>query len=267
MSNIQIFNNDQFGKVRVIANKENGTMFCLADICKSIELTNPSSVKCRLDKEDIQLIDLHALNSNEGLIGNSMATFITEAGLYDILLFSSSKKVKPFRKWVTSEVLPSIRKHGAYMTNETLEKALTSPDFLIQLATNLKIEQQKRIEAEAKIQRQEKALLHKSEVIEGLVEDLSLAELRQRINQIVRFGRSKGFQERFRLLYQEFGLKYHMNLDRRFNSKKAEEMKIKSKMDYIDRVLGMIPELYDLACKLFETDVKRLIEKEWKLSI
>jgi len=59
--------------------------------------------------------------------------------------------VKSFRKWVTSEVLPSIRKHGAYMTNTTLEKALTSPDFLIQLATNLKEEQQKRIEAEQKI--------------------------------------------------------------------------------------------------------------------
>jgi len=67
-----------------------------------------------------------------------------------VIIRSDSEKAKPFRKWVTSEVLPSIRKHGAYMTNETLEKALTSPDFLIQLATNLKEEKQKRIEAEQK---------------------------------------------------------------------------------------------------------------------
>ena len=67
-----------------------------------------------------------------------------------MIIRSDSEKAKPFRKWVTSEVLPSIRKHGAYMTQETLEKALTSPDFLIQLATNLKEEKQKRIEAEQK---------------------------------------------------------------------------------------------------------------------
>lgn len=72
--------------------------------------------------------------------------------MYTVILRSDSPKAKPMQKWVTNEVLPSIRKHGAYMTNETLEKALTSPDFLIQLATNLKEEKQKRIEAEGKIQ-------------------------------------------------------------------------------------------------------------------
>ena len=72
--------------------------------------------------------------------------------MYTVILRSDSPKAKPMQKWVTNEVLPSIRKHGAYMTNETLEKALTSPDFLIQLATNLKEEKQKRIEAESKIQ-------------------------------------------------------------------------------------------------------------------
>ena len=81
------------------------------------------------------------------------ANFVSEDGLYDVILDSRKPEAKQFRKWVTSEVLPSIRKHGAYMTNETLEKALTSPDFLIQLATNLKEEKQKRIEAEQVIQK------------------------------------------------------------------------------------------------------------------
>lgn len=148
MNSIQIFNNEQFGQIRIAMNESNEPLFCLADVCKVVGLTNPSSVKSRLEKEDLQLIDLHALKQNEGTItGNSTANFITESGFYDVLLYSDAPQVKPFRKWITSEALPSIRKHGVYMTNDTLEKALTSPDFLIQLATTLKEEKQKRIEA------------------------------------------------------------------------------------------------------------------------
>ncbi len=262
MNEIQIFNNDQFGNVRVTMNENNEPLFCLTDVCDVIGIANARNVKSRLDEDDVRRVD-----SIDSLGRNQQVTFITESGLYDVIIRSDNKNAKPFRRWVTSEVLPSIRKHGAYMTENTLEKALLSPDYLIQLATKIKEEQQMRILAEEKIQRQAKIIQHKSDVIEGLVEDLPLAELRQRVNQIVRYGRSKGFQERFRLLYKEFGLKYHMDLDRRFNSRKAEELKIKSKMDYVDRILHMIPELYDLACKLFETDVNELIEKEWKIKI
>lgn len=114
MADIQIFNNPQFGEIRTVINENGEPLFCLADVCKALELTNPTTVKNRLDKEDVQLIDLHALNSTEGMIGNSTANFITESGFYDVILQSSSPRVKPFRKWVTSEVLPSIRKTGSY---------------------------------------------------------------------------------------------------------------------------------------------------------
>lgn len=77
--------------------------------------------------------------------------FVNEKNLYKVIMRSDKPQAEPFQDWVCGEVLPSIRKHGAYMTNDTLEKALTSPDFLIQLATNLKEEQQKRIEAERKV--------------------------------------------------------------------------------------------------------------------
>ena len=262
MNEIQIFNNDQFGNVRVTMNENNEPLFCLTDVCNVIGIANARNVKSRLDEDDVRRVD-----SIDSLGRNQQVTFITESGLYDVIIRSDNKNAKPFRRWVTSEVLPSIRKHGVYMTENTLEKALLSPDYLIQLATKIKEEQQMRILAEEKIQRQAKIIQHKSDVIEGLVDDLPLAELRQRVNQIVRYGRNKGFQERFRLLYKEFGLKHHVDLDRRFNSKKAEELNITSKIDYIDRVLHKIPQLYDLAGKLFETDVKNLIEKEWKLKI
>ena len=150
-SNIQIFKNEQFGEVRIIMNENNEPLFCLADVCKVVELTNPSSVKQRLDKEDVQVIDLHALKPDFEIIGNSMATFINETGFYEVLLFSSSNKVKPYRRWITHEVLPAIRKYGIYATDITIEKLLANPDFAIQALQNLKEERQKRIEAEQKV--------------------------------------------------------------------------------------------------------------------
>lgn len=151
MTDLKIFKHEMLGEIRVVETGKGNTLFCLPDVCKVVELSNPSSVKNRLDDEDSQLIDLHALNPNEVSIGNAMTTFITEEGLYDVLLFSSSKKVKPFRKWVTREVLPSIRKHGAYMTDDVIQRTLTDPDYLIQLATVLKEEKQKRLQAETKV--------------------------------------------------------------------------------------------------------------------
>lgn len=152
MDKIQIFQNESFGSVRVAGTSEQ-PLFCLADVCKILELGNPSQVKSRLDDGVI---------SNE-VIPDSLGrqqetTFVNEDGLYDVILDSRKPQARAFRKWITSEVLPSIRKHGAYMTQETLEKALTSPDFLIQLATNLKEEKQKRIEAEQKAELAEQTI-------------------------------------------------------------------------------------------------------------
>ena len=145
MNTIKIFENEQFGKVRIAMSENNEPFFCLADVCGVIGIANARNVRSRLEEDDVRQMD-----TIDSLGRNQQVTFITESGLYDVIIRSDSEKAKPFRKWVTSEVLPSIRKHGAYMTNETLEKALTSPDFLIQLATNLKEEKQKRIEAEQK---------------------------------------------------------------------------------------------------------------------
>ena len=126
---------------------ENGeSLFCLADACKILEL-DASQVMKRLEDG---VVSIHPITDSLGR--NQRANFVNEDGLYDVILDSRKPEAKQFRKWITSEVLPSIRKHGAYMTNDTLEKALTSPDFLIQLATNLKEEQQKRITAEQKVE-------------------------------------------------------------------------------------------------------------------
>lgn len=121
----------------------------LSDVCKVLELSNPSMVAKKLDDDERTKFDL-------GRQGET--TIINESGLYTVILRSDKPQAKPFRKWVTSEVLPSIRKHGAYMTDQALEKALTNPDFLIELATQLKAEQEQRRRLETTVAAQNKQM-------------------------------------------------------------------------------------------------------------
>ena len=143
MEAIKIFENDRFGEVRVAGTSEN-PLFCLADVCKILGL-RVDAVQSRLTDAPIRIGVTDSIGREQQM------NFVNENNLYKVIMRSDKPQAEPFQDWVCGEVLPSIRKHGAYMTNDTLEKALTSPDFLIQLATNLKEEQQKRIEAERKV--------------------------------------------------------------------------------------------------------------------
>ena len=143
MKGIEIFKNDRFGEVRVAGTSEN-PLFCLADVCKILGL-RVDAVQSRLTDAPIRIGVTDSIGREQQM------NFVNEKNLYKVIMRSDKPQAEPFQDWACGEVLPSIRKHGAYMTNDTLEKALTSPDFLIQLATNLKEEQQKRIEAEQKI--------------------------------------------------------------------------------------------------------------------
>lgn len=143
MEAIKIFENDRFGEVRVAGTSEN-PLFCLADVCKILGL-RVDAVQSRLTDAPIRIGVTDSIGREQQM------NFVNEKNLYKVIMRSDKPQAEPFQDWVCGEVLPSIRKHGAYMTNDTLEKALASPDFLIQLATNLKEEQRKRIEAERKV--------------------------------------------------------------------------------------------------------------------
>lgn len=110
-------------------------------------------VKARLEKD---VISTDTLQTTGGL---QQVTVINEDGLYDVILDSRKPQAKRFRKWVTSEVLPSIRKHGGYLTPEKVEEALLNPDTLIRLATDLKEERQKRLDAEQIVEAQKPKVL------------------------------------------------------------------------------------------------------------
>lgn len=109
MNDLQIFNNEEFGEVRTVL-VGNEPMFCLADICRALDISNPSKVAQRLDEDERTKLEL-------GRAGET--NFITESGLYAVILRSDKPNAKKFRKWVTAEVLPSIRKTGSYSMPKT----------------------------------------------------------------------------------------------------------------------------------------------------
>lgn len=113
---IQIFKSPQFGDIRTAINPAGEPLFCLADLCKAINVNNNRNVAKRLDEDDVRRIDI-----TDALGRNQQALFVTESGMYEVLLRSDSEKAKPFRKWVCGEVLPAIRKTGGYMVSRPEE--------------------------------------------------------------------------------------------------------------------------------------------------
>lgn len=111
-----------------------------------------------------------------------------------------------------------------------------------------------------------KEIEHKEDVIVGLVDEITLAEKRQILNRVVRYNHAN-YKERWNILYREFENKYHMDLSRRLDTYNGEHKpKCKNKLDYIDKVLNKMPEVYELAAKLFENDVKALVKEMYSIA-
>ena len=129
--------------VRTLMGENGDPWFVAKDVCEILEISNPSDALKRLDDDERARFNL-------GRQGET--NVVNEAGLYVLVLGSRKAEAHEFKRWVTHEVLPTIRKHGAYMSEKTIEQALTSPDFLIKLATQLKNEKEARAKAEAQVE-------------------------------------------------------------------------------------------------------------------
>lgn len=140
----------------------------------------------RIDEEDSISSKMDGMNMK--------SLFINESGLYSAIIGSKLESAKRFKHWVTSEVLPSIRKHGTYMTNEVIERTLTDPDYLIQLATALKEERQARKLAEEKIEKQKPLVDFANQVSDttDLIDMKTMAKLLKDNN--INIGRNRLFE-------------------------------------------------------------------------
>lgn len=180
MNNLQLqtFENPDFGQVR--SAEVNGEAWLAGkDVASILGYADPSSaVSKHVDSEDKTTLPIRQDGSNY----QTNMTFINESGFYSLVLSSKLPNAKKFKRWVTSEVLPSIRKHGAYMNEETLEQALTSPDFLIKLATELKKEKEARKQAEEKIEEQKPKVLF-ADTVSGSQTSILVGQLAKLVKQ------------------------------------------------------------------------------------
>lgn len=147
MSELEIFNNSEFGQIR--ATEINGEPYFVGkDIAEALGYTNPQkAIRDHVDEEDKTLNESFTVNG-------TMAVLISESGVYSLVFGSQLPKAKEFKHWVTSEVLPTIRRHGAYATPTTIESIIADPDNGIKLLTALKDEQEKRKALQAQIDEQ-----------------------------------------------------------------------------------------------------------------
>lgn len=184
MNNLEIFKNSDFGELRTITDEYGEPWFVGKDVAKALGFTNTrDAIRTHVFEEDkgVDLVDT--------LGGRQKMTIVNESGLYALVFGSQLKDAKKFKHWVTSEVLPAIRKHGAYMTDGVIERTLTDPDYLIMLATNLKEEKAKRALAEAENERNKPKVLF-ADTVSASSRSCLVGELAKMISQeAVRQGR------------------------------------------------------------------------------
>ena len=191
---LQIFQNPDFGQVRVVVNENNEPLFCLADVCRVLSIDNPRQVKSRLDVDGICILDLQQIEkgviNNDGVIfnelGNTKANFINEANLYSVIFQSRKEEAKKFQKWVFNEVLPSIRKTGSYSIQQKLPQ--TYKEALIELIA--------KVEENEKLQIENKELKPKGEFYDAVAGSDTLIDMNQvsKTLNIKGLGRNKLFE-------------------------------------------------------------------------
>lgn len=185
---ISTFNDSEFGEIRTIQ-KEDKVLFCGSDIARALGYARPADAISAHCKGVCVLPTPSA-----GGVQNTK--FITEGDIYRLIAHSKLPSAERFERWVFDEILPSIRKHGAYMTEDVLEQALASPDFLIELATRLKTEKAKN----AQLTVSNQIMQPKAEYFDMLVDRNPLTGIRDtakelgvRQNDFVRFLLDKGY--------------------------------------------------------------------------
>ena len=266
-NNIEIFKNEEFGEIRtIVVNGE--PMFVGKDVASALGYKDTAkAIRVHVDEEDKGVDEMDTPGGVQNI------TVINESGLYSLILSSKLPNAKKFKRWVTSEVLPTIRKTGGYVNDEDLFINTYFPfaddgTKAIFKSTLETVRKQNEIIASQKktIENQNQDLMHKEDVIIGFVDEIDLAKKRQVLNRVVRY-KTNNYSQRWNELYKQFEMKYHVDLKRRIETYNlSHKPKVKNKLDYIDRVLNKVSELYDIACKLYENDVKELVQEMYGLT-
>lgn len=191
-------------------------------------------------------------------------TIINESGLYSLILSSKLPSAKEFKHWVTSEVLPSIRKNGAYIRNqENMTPAEIVARGLIAAQKIIEEREKEIVHLNNRYGRLTQTIAEKQDVINAISRNVPAPTKRMMLNRVMRRRSPELAQSRWSYLYARFDEIYHKNVKIRMKNYNAEpgHRKCSSILDFIDNVLNMLDELYDLAVKLFESDFTQLMQE------
>lgn len=245
---IQTFTNSDFGEIRMIMINAI-PWFIGKDIAEILGYSNPQkALRDHIDDED-KLTERFVLSGQ-----NRKAILINESGLYSLILRSQLPTAQKFKRWVTSEVLPSIRKYGAYMTPETIEKVLYNPEFIINLASQLKAEQEKN---EA-LTKENKALLTENDVLSG---EIQTYDSRKILNALIRALTFRNYNGDYSYAWNSFykQLKYKYGYDLKIRKGKSKD-NTQPLITYLrDDEVGKAASLAAAMCKEAGLDLDMII--------
>ena len=208
--------------------------------------------------------DDKGVESIDTLGGRQKMTIINESGLYALVFGSRLKIAKDFKHWVTSEVLPSIRKNGAYIRNqENMTPAEIVARGLIAAQKIIEEREKEIVHLNNRCGRLTQTIAEKQDVINAISRNVPAPTKRMMLNRVMRRRSPELAQSRWSYLYARFDEIYHKNVKIRMKNYNAEpgHRKCSSILDFIDNVLNMLDELYDLAVKLFESDFTQLMQE------
>ncbi len=256
-----VFNHPQFGELRTVE-IDGVVWFVGKDVAEALGYSKSrNAIAAHVDEED----KTHAPIQGGCSTGIQDTIVINESGLYALILSSKLPSAKEFKHWVTAEVLPSIRKTGGYVNPSQsdlfLDTYLPFADQNTRLlfkTTLDTIQQQNNT-----IQQQNHTISHQEDIIRNLTSDIPLADKRQILNRIVRFGGSP--HTRWPFLYREFDNKFHMNTKVQLEHyNETHKPKLQNRLDYIEHI-GMFNDLAEIACVIFGPDIEKLSAQYYEI--
>ena len=257
MNELKIFENEEFGQVRTIL-INNEPWFVGKDVASALGYSNTrDALATHVMKEDKNTVVI-----SDGKRGNPNQVVINESGLYALIFGSKLESAKCFKHWVTSEVLPSIRKTGGYVDNDELfiNTYLPFADDATKMLFSSTLETVRK--QNDLIKRQNDEILQQKEVITGLTDDVDIYKKRSIINRICK-RRQGNYANRYKELYKCFRESYHVDLEARCEGFNLRQNKKKDKLTTIAYAeqFGFIDDLFECCAKLYETEVKEVLNQ------
>ena len=262
---VTIFTNDEFGEIRTVE-IDGEPWFVGKDVAESLGYSNTRDALSRhIDNEDKTSVVIPDSGSNY----KSKTILINESGLYSLILSSKLPSAKEFKRWVTSDILPTIRKTGGYVNNDDLfiDTYLPFADDQTKLLFSTTLATVRNQNNIIQKQREENKRLsedneHKQEIINGFTDDIDIYKKKDIINRICR-RRHENYANRYTELYRCFRENNHIDLEARCEGYNLKQTKKKDKLSVIRYAeqFGHIDDLYSCCVKLYESEVKAIIQQ------